>query len=162
MARGAGAGRGSAVGFALTGWIGGRAGVKESDTGLAPPSTWDLIADKQMLQEEQPLQVARCTKIINPGTEEAKYMVALKPVRTALAARGWQLRLTFLVPPHASRRARAPVALSDRQVRGCPWREGGTDGHRGGHARGRGPDQVRHPGGSLCPRPRVCATGRRR
>jgi len=33
------------------------AGIKESDTGLAPPSQWDLVADKQMLQEEQPLQV---------------------------------------------------------------------------------------------------------
>ena len=33
------------------------AGVKESDTGLALPSQWDLTADKQMMQEEQPLQV---------------------------------------------------------------------------------------------------------
>ncbi len=32
-------------------------GVKESDTGLAPPSRWDLVSDKQMQQEEQPLQV---------------------------------------------------------------------------------------------------------
>lgn len=32
-------------------------GIKESDTGLAPPSRWDLVADKSMLQEEQPLQV---------------------------------------------------------------------------------------------------------
>jgi hypothetical protein len=32
-------------------------GVKESDTGLAPPSQWDLVSDKQMMQEEQPLQV---------------------------------------------------------------------------------------------------------
>jgi hypothetical protein len=32
-------------------------GVKESDTGLAPPSRWDLVSDKQMMQEEQPLQV---------------------------------------------------------------------------------------------------------
>jgi 26S proteasome regulatory subunit T1 len=32
-------------------------GIKESDTGLAPPSRWDLVADKQMLYEEQPLQV---------------------------------------------------------------------------------------------------------
>lgn len=40
------------------------AGIKESDTGLAPPSQWDLVADKQMLQEEQPLQVrsVRCTR----------------------------------------------------------------------------------------------------
>eukprot|EP00567_Pseudictyota_dubia_P005366 CAMPEP_0197436686 /NCGR_PEP_ID=MMETSP1175-20131217/4109_1 /TAXON_ID=1003142 /ORGANISM="Triceratium dubium, Strain CCMP147" /LENGTH=118 /DNA_ID=CAMNT_0042966035 /DNA_START=122 /DNA_END=474 /DNA_ORIENTATION=+ len=39
-------------------------GVKESDTGLSPPSQWDLVADKQMMSEEAPLQVARCTKII--------------------------------------------------------------------------------------------------
>ena len=32
-------------------------GIKESDTGLAPPSQRDLIADKQMMSEEQPLQV---------------------------------------------------------------------------------------------------------
>jgi len=42
-------------------------GIKESDTGLAQPSQWDLVADKQMMSEEHPLQVARCTKII---TEE--------------------------------------------------------------------------------------------
>lgn len=39
---------------------GGRAsltGIKESDTGLAAPSQWDLVSDKQMMQEEQPLQV---------------------------------------------------------------------------------------------------------
>lgn len=39
-------------------------GIKESDTGLAQPSQWDLVADKQMMSEEHPLQVARCTKII--------------------------------------------------------------------------------------------------
>jgi 26S proteasome regulatory subunit T1 len=33
------------------------AGIKESDTGLAHPSRWDLVSDKQMMQEEQPLQV---------------------------------------------------------------------------------------------------------
>jgi len=31
-------------------------GIKESDTGLATPSQWDLVSDKQMMQEEQPLQ----------------------------------------------------------------------------------------------------------
>ncbi|GFZ04364.1 regulatory particle triple-A 1A [Actinidia rufa] len=50
-------------------------GIKESDTGLAAPSQWDLVSDKQMMQEEQPLQVARCTKIISPNTEDAKYFV---------------------------------------------------------------------------------------
>ena len=48
------------------------AGIKESDTGLAPPSTWDLVADKQVMQQENPLQVARCTKIINADTENAQ------------------------------------------------------------------------------------------
>ena len=33
------------------------AGIKESDTGLAVPSLWDLPADKQALQSEEPLQV---------------------------------------------------------------------------------------------------------
>lgn len=43
-------------------------GIQESDTGLSPPSQWDLVGDKQMMSEEAPLQVARCTKII---TEES-------------------------------------------------------------------------------------------
>lgn len=39
-------------------------GVKESDTGLAPPALWDIAADKQAMQSEQPLQVMffRCEK----------------------------------------------------------------------------------------------------
>jgi 26S proteasome regulatory subunit T1 len=32
-------------------------GVKESDTGLAPPALWDLAADKMAMSHEQPLQV---------------------------------------------------------------------------------------------------------
>mmetsp|Transcript_835 Transcript_835/g.1575 ORF Transcript_835/g.1575 Transcript_835/m.1575 type:complete len:428 (-) Transcript_835:510-1793(-) len=55
-------------------------GIKESDTGLAPPAHWDLVADKQLMQEEQPLQVARCTKILDPGTEDAKYMINVKQI----------------------------------------------------------------------------------
>jgi 26S proteasome regulatory subunit T1 len=39
-------------------------GVVESDTGILPPSQWDLEGDKQMLSEEMNLQVAQCTKII--------------------------------------------------------------------------------------------------
>src|SRR5690348_16583159 len=33
-----------------------------------------------MMQSEQPLQVARCTKIINPGTEDAKYMINVRQI----------------------------------------------------------------------------------
>ena len=85
------------------------AGVKESDTGLSQPSQWDLVADKAMMavcasvrscpcvlshlisrrgggcaaaaQEEQPLLVARCTKIIDAGTDHAKYMITMKQAR---------------------------------------------------------------------------------
>eukprot|EP01112_Ceratiomyxa_fruticulosa_P003269 TRINITY_DN1363_c0_g1_i1.p1 TRINITY_DN1363_c0_g1~~TRINITY_DN1363_c0_g1_i1.p1 ORF type:complete len:428 (-),score=96.51 TRINITY_DN1363_c0_g1_i1:121-1404(-) len=55
-------------------------GVKESETGLAPPSQWDLVQDKQMMSEEQPLQVARCTKIINQGQEDTKYIINVKQI----------------------------------------------------------------------------------
>jgi len=63
-------------------------GIKESDTGLCPPSQWDLVADKQMMQEEQPLQVARCTKIINAGTEDAKYVINVKQIAKFVVALG--------------------------------------------------------------------------
>merc|ERR1719476_937607 len=53
-------------------------GIKESDTGLAPPSQWDIEGDKQMLKQEQPLQVARCTKIIDPGTDDTKYIIKIR------------------------------------------------------------------------------------
>ena len=46
-------------------------GIKESDTGLSQPSQWDLVGDKQMMSEEAPLQVARCTKIIAGDADEA-------------------------------------------------------------------------------------------
>mmetsp|Transcript_11167 Transcript_11167/g.25371 ORF Transcript_11167/g.25371 Transcript_11167/m.25371 type:complete len:441 (-) Transcript_11167:62-1384(-) len=53
-------------------------GVKESDTGLSQPSQWDLEGDKQMMKQEQPLQVARCTKIIDPGTDDAKHVIKIR------------------------------------------------------------------------------------
>lgn len=42
-------------------------GVKESDTGLAPPSQWDLRADQQAMQEEQPLQVRHSGAVAWPS-----------------------------------------------------------------------------------------------
>ncbi|CAJ0841241.1 4776_t:CDS:10, partial [Entrophospora sp. SA101] len=64
-------------------------GVKESDTGLAPPNLWDIPADKQRMQEEQPLQVARCTKIIEAGEgEEAKYIINVKQIAKFVVALG--------------------------------------------------------------------------
>merc|ERR1712048_71716 len=53
-------------------------GVKESETGLSNPALWDLQGDKQMMQSEQPLLVARCTKIINPDSNDPKYMINVR------------------------------------------------------------------------------------
>lgn len=46
-------------------------GIKESDTGLAPPSRWDLVSDKQLLHEEQPLQVRLTTSL-----QTARFLLA--------------------------------------------------------------------------------------
>jgi 26S proteasome regulatory subunit T1 len=62
-------------------------GIKESDTGLSQPSQWDLVGDKQMMSEEAPLQVARCTKII-PGEAEASESAAGGPAANAANAAG--------------------------------------------------------------------------
>lgn len=62
-------------------------GIKESDTGLAHPSLWDLAADKQMMSEEHPLQVARCTKIMAGDTEdENKYLIHIKQIAKFVVA----------------------------------------------------------------------------
>ncbi|CAG9316294.1 unnamed protein product [Blepharisma stoltei] len=69
-------------------------GVKESDTGLSQPSYWDLEGDKMIMQMEQPLQVARCTKIINPGTNEAKYMISIKQLAKFVVGLGEKVAAT--------------------------------------------------------------------
>ena len=53
-------------------------GIRESDTGLAPPSQWDLAGDQQMMKQEHALQVARCTKIIDAGTDDARYIIKIR------------------------------------------------------------------------------------
>lgn len=64
-------------------------GIKESDTGLAHPGLWDLHADKQMMHEEQPLQVARCTKIITEEKEsDNKYVINVKQIAKFVVALG--------------------------------------------------------------------------
>merc|ERR1719253_1540296 len=69
-------------------------GVKESDTGFALPSLWDLAGDKQMMQEQQPLLVARCTKIINPGSDEAKYIISLRQIAKFVVGLGEKVSAT--------------------------------------------------------------------
>merc|ERR1719498_571166 len=69
-------------------------GVKEADTGLALPSLWDLAGDKQMMQEQQPLLVARCTKIINPGTDDVKYIISLRQIAKFVVGLGEKVSAT--------------------------------------------------------------------
>lgn len=64
------------------------AGVRESDTGLSPPALWDLVGDEQMMQQEQPLQVARVTKIINPNSDDSKYLINVKQIAKFVVALG--------------------------------------------------------------------------
>ncbi len=60
-------------------------GIKESDTGLSSPHLWDVKADKQRMGEEQPLQVARCTKIVESNNDDggdgkSKYVINIKQI----------------------------------------------------------------------------------
>ena len=50
-------------------------GIKELDTGISLPSQWNLAQDSKRASE-QPLQVARCNKIIEEGNEK-KYRIVL-------------------------------------------------------------------------------------
>lgn len=68
-------------------------GIKESDTGLSLPSQWNLAADKMLLSEES-LQVAKCTKIINPRTDNAKYMINLRQVAKFVVGLGKDVAAT--------------------------------------------------------------------
>lgn len=53
-------------------------GIKELDTGLSLPAQWNLAEDSKRATE-QPLQVARCNKIITEGNE-SKYVIHLKQI----------------------------------------------------------------------------------
>ena len=67
-------------------------GITESDTGLSAPHLWDVMGDKQRMSLEQPLQVARCTKIIEATSappqldflanadNKAKYVINIKQI----------------------------------------------------------------------------------
>lgn len=64
-------------------------GIKESDTGLAPPSQWDLQSDARAAQQETSLQVAKCTKIIQGATPaETKYVINVRQYAKFVVALG--------------------------------------------------------------------------
>ncbi|EER31733.1 26S protease regulatory subunit 7 [Candida tropicalis MYA-3404] len=80
-------------------------GIKESDTGLAPPHLWDVLGDKQRMSEEQSLQVARCTKIIEAtqpsqptaiqnADTKSKYVINIKQIAKFVVGLGERLSPT--------------------------------------------------------------------
>ncbi|KAG4303694.1 hypothetical protein PCK1_000212 [Pneumocystis canis] len=57
-------------------------GVKEAEMGVLDRRFWDLAKDRQRMSEEEPLQVARCTKIIQnkDDLEANKYVINVKQI----------------------------------------------------------------------------------
>lgn len=54
-----------------------RLGTREVETGLAPPTQWDLRGDKQRAKTDQTLQVARIIKILE-GHSEPRYLISIR------------------------------------------------------------------------------------
>lgn len=68
-------------------------GLREAETGLAPPMLWNLPSDSQRMKTEKTLQVARCCKVIEGETESAdKYMISIKQMAKFIVNRSKQLQ----------------------------------------------------------------------
>ncbi|KRH93426.1 26S proteasome regulatory complex, ATPase RPT1 [Pseudoloma neurophilia] len=62
-------------------------GMKEVETGLAPPSTWDIDGDRQRLESDHTLQVAKVNKVITHEGDGA-YMINLRQLAKFIVSRG--------------------------------------------------------------------------
>lgn len=65
-------------------------GTKEVETGLAPPSQWNLVADKQKMQMDPTLQVARVVDILD-GYSEPKYMISIRQMAKFIVGKSKKL-----------------------------------------------------------------------
>ncbi|KAH8618658.1 AAA domain [Trypanosoma vivax] len=54
------------------------AGAKDNELGLAPPVQWDLNNDREVMHSESSLHVGRCTRILNKGQSDARYIVNIR------------------------------------------------------------------------------------
>ncbi|KAF3449807.1 hypothetical protein FNV43_RR05886 [Rhamnella rubrinervis] len=122
---------------------------------------WDLASDKQMMQEEQPLQVwltrsvnqvARCTKIINPNSDDAKYFINVKQIAKFVVGLGNKVSPTDVeegrhvrvdrnkyqiqipLPPKIDPifHGGQELTATDHVIIGCPRTEGEEGDERGG------------------------------
>ncbi|KAI0075457.1 26S proteasome subunit P45 [Panus rudis PR-1116 ss-1] len=87
-------------------------GVKESDTGLASPNLWDLLADRMRMAEEHPLQVARCTKIIPVDEAAAAAARSVNPAGAAQGQKGADEQDKYVI--NIKQIAKFVVGLGDR------------------------------------------------
>jgi 26S proteasome regulatory subunit T1 len=87
-------------------------GVKESDTGLAPPNLWDVAADRQRIGEEGPLQVARCTKIIPVDPDKKAAAEAVNPLGGNQGQKGADEQDKYVI--NIKQIAKFVVGLADR------------------------------------------------
>ena len=87
-------------------------GIKESDTGLASPNLWDLPADRQRMNDEHPLQVARCTKIIKMDETVAESARAVNPMGAMQGQKGADEQDKYLI--NIKQIAKFVVSLGDR------------------------------------------------
>ena len=89
-----------------------RLGVKETDTGLAAPNLWDLMADRQLMGEMSTLQVARCTKIIPMDEEAAAAARAVNPAGAVQGQKGADEQDKYVV--NITQIAKFVVGLGER------------------------------------------------
>lgn len=65
-------------------------GTKEVETGLAPPSQWNLMADKRRMQTDPTLQVARVVDILE-GYSEPRYMISIRQMAKFIVGKSKKL-----------------------------------------------------------------------
>lgn len=65
-------------------------GTKEVETGLAPPSQWNLVADRHRLQSDPTLQVARVVDILE-GYSEPRYMISIRQMAKFIVGKSKKL-----------------------------------------------------------------------
>jgi len=70
-------------------------GTKEVETGLSPPILWNITADKNKLQADPSLQVAKINKIMTDESE-TKYMISLKQIAKFIVSKKKSLDASLL------------------------------------------------------------------
>ncbi|ORE00129.1 PRS7 [Hepatospora eriocheir] len=65
-------------------------GTKEVETGLAPPSMWDIPADKNVFSKDPALQVCKLIKIIS-GETDIKYMISIRQMAKFIVGKSKKL-----------------------------------------------------------------------